>query len=69
MLNNVGCIAVGREFKSGGTTYVRIPEMILSCSGIGFVVNVINIENSDNQSCTPKIIASFIHPDVVVDVL
>ncbi len=66
MTNNIGCIGTGKQFKLGGTTYVRIPEMILQCAGTGFVVNSITVEEQSEITVSPKILAVyFLHGTIV----
>lgn len=67
--NTIQCVGTGLQFKFGYQTYVRIPEMILQCDGLGFVVNVILVEESPNNYIPPKIVADFLHPDTVVEMI
>ena len=68
MRNKIGCIATGVQFIFGRDAYVRIPEMILQCGEVGFVVNAIRIEQSPNYYVSPKFIAEFFCNETVVEV-
>lgn len=69
MTNTIQCIGTGLQFTFGEKTYVKIPEMILQCGDVGFVVNVMFLEASREEYVPRKIVAEFLHPDTVVELL